>query len=748
MSYEQQQQLVADVTAQMQICADMVGERDESKCGLYGFVPGLGEKDLANTLLTRIETIRNGIFQVMFTGCFSSGKSTLINALVKRDVLKTGATPETAVITKIFFNSDDEEKVVIYKRDQVDDGGQPVTEKIYDLKEFFDEYHVDEKDRERFLRTVDHVEMFLKTNGIAGSMVQFVDSPGTQASTADDKISLNFVKHADAIVFLVSAIAAMDQYDREYIAKRFANRRMKNIFFVVNRYNQLNTDEDRQKVKDRVHDELKEVFTDKHGNFDQKLYDKRVFYVNAFGSLNTRLGKETDLGFMKVMIPDESTGVPQFEHDLGEFLTSGDKDKVALSAYRPQMASIFVAAEKAAQGRRNALNRGIKENRDIITAYENDRDEIEAEIEAIRKAIEETEKNILRDAKDAYDMFLQDIDSKWDDYFADKKNFMQIGYWTLIRAYTTKALAFWRDPDVRKLECDETAKEATQGFADGIRAFIEERSDDLSRNVAFKIRNNIAQLMTDLSERQKHLEQLNMPINMDEIIEKIALEKNIPITGEKNQPKLGQAFVALFMADPELISLAGSGNAGTMDFIVQVIKVNIIDIVLGTILVAVIGNIFGLILFVAYKVIRYFFTNENLTDRLIAETKLTILDGYRGEGNRLVCDKDSGKPIFTGLRGDAKATYSNQVSATIHGIMRRTSGELVDGINTTLAEVENNLTKTNELLANDERALQRETVRLNNILNKIAGTISEISRLTDGTALDKDQIRALAVTAQ
>ena len=748
MPYEQQQKLVADVMAQMQICADMVGERDETKAAQYGFVPGLGEKDLSKTLLTRVETIKNGIFQVMFTGCFSSGKSTLINALIKRDVLKMGAIPETAVITRIFFNSADEEKVVIYKRDKVDDDGQPVIEEMYDLKDFFDEYHVDEKDREKFLRTVDHVEMFLKTNGIAGSMVQFVDSPGTQASTADDKISLNFVKHADAVIFLVSAIAAMDQYDKDYIAKRFANRQMKNVFFVVNRYNQLNTDEDRQQVKDRVRDELKEVFLDKRRNFDQRLYDKRVFYVNAFGSLNTRLGKETDLGFMKVLIPDDSTGVPDFERALGEFLTSGDKDKVALSAYRPQMASIFVAAEKAANERRGALNRGIDENRDIITAYENDKDEIEREINAIRKAIDDAEQSILRDAKDAYDNFLRDVDDKWDDYFAARKNDMQIGYWTLVRAHATKALAFWRDPDVRRLDCDTATEEATRGFADGIKAFIDERSDDLSREVAFKIKNNIAQLMTELSERQKRLEKLNMPIDIDEIIEKIALEKNIPITGGKNQPKLGQAFVALFMADPELLSLAGSGNAGTMDFIVQVIKVNIIDVILGTIFVAIIGNVFGLILFVAYKIFKYFFTNQDLTDRLIAETKVTILDGYRDNAGHLVLDKDSGNPIFTGLRGDAKATYFNQVSATIHGIMRRTGSELIDGINTTLAEVEDNLNKINDLLANDEDALRYETVRLNKILNKIAETISEISRLTDGTTLDKNQIRSLAVTAQ
>lgn len=741
--YEQQRQLVNDVLAQMEICADMIGTRDESKAGEYGFVPGLNENEIAKSLRTRIDSIKNGIFQVMFTGCFSSGKSTLINALVKRDVLSTGATPETAVITKIFFNAD-EEKVIIYRRDQVDDDGQPSTEKMYDLEDFFDEYHVDDRDREKFLRTVNHVELFLKTNGIAGSMVRFVDSPGTQASLADDEISKKFIGHADAVIFLIDANTAMDQYDRDFITKHFANKQMKNVFFVVNKFNLLNTDKDRQKVRERVRNELADVFKDTNGNFDEDLYNRRVFYINAYGSLNTRLDKETDLGFIKIMIPDEQTGVPQFEEILGEFLTSGDKDKVALSAYRPQVASIFVAAENAIKKQHDALKRGITENRNIITAYENDKDEIEREINGIQQAIEDTERAILRDAKDAYDNFLTAIDMQWGSYFANKKQSMQIGYFSLVAAHAKKALAFWRDTDVRQMECDTSTKEATQGFADGIKGFLDERSEDLAREIAYKINNNIAQLMEKLSERQRHLEKLNMPIDVEEIVEKIMLERNIPIT--TGNPNLGQAFVAIFFADPELIGVAGTGTVNTTDFIVQVLKVNLVDMILGTILFAIIGNIFAIILFAFYKIFRAISRNRDMTDKLIAETKTTILDGYRDQNGNFVCD-ESGKPVFTGLRGENKATYITKVSVFIQGSMRRTGGQLVNSINNTLAEVESNLRKTNELLNNDERALQRETARFNKIRRSIATAISEISRLTEGTTLTDEEIRKLAVNS-
>lgn len=737
--YEQQKALVENVVEQMSICADLVGAEDASKISKYGFVPGLNENEMAKNLQSRIATIENGIFQVMFTGCFNAGKSTLINALLRRNVLKTSSTPETAVITKIFFNAE-EEKVIIYKRTKFKNDGQASTDEMYDLNEFFKKYTIDEKDREKFLRTVNHVEMFLRSNGIAGSMVQFVDSPGTQASTADDLVSLKFVEHADAVVFLVSAVAAMDQFDKEYIARRFANRQMKNIFFVVNRKNQLNTPQDLEDVKQRMRDELSEVFTDANGNFNQDLYDRRVFFINAFGSLNTRIGRETPEGVdgRTRMIPDDETGVPQFERVLGEFLTSGDKDKLALSAYRSQMASFFVAAEKAVNSRNEYLCQGIRQNERILIEYENDKAEIERTIQDIKSAIEQTELNILRDLKDSYEYFLTELDEKWDTYFAEKAGSMQISFVTLLIAQADRSLAFWRDREARERNFDEKTRAATQAFADGIQNYLAERREDFSRVFELKIRNNLAKLTVDLEKGQKKLEGLHLPISVEEIIDKIILEKNIPIKGiGENKSKLGQAFFAICFADPELLISASGGEKDTMDFIADIVKTNILDVVLGTILVAFIGNIFALIGFVLYKIFKARNKNQDMTRQLIAETKFAILNGYN--------DKDGNK-VSTGLRGEYRAKFINDTYALVNAVIRRAGTQLTEGIENNLAEIEENLKKTNDLLAKDKAAIEKENDRMNKILDTMAQSISQISILTNDTALTKADIRALAVS--
>ena len=353
----------------------------------------------------------------------------------------------------------------------------------------------------------------------------------------------------------------------------------------------------------------------------------------------------------------------------------------------------------------------------------------------------------MRDIKDSYDQFLREVEEKWDAYFAEHKEEMQISYSSLILAQANLSLAFWKDKSLRERQFNEKTLAATKPFADGIQAFLQERFDDLSRDFSFRLKNNISKLINDLNNHQKRLEKLSIPISIEEIIEKIALEKNIPIKGiGDNKANLGQAFLAIFFADPELLVAAGSGNRGTMDFIVDIIKTNIIDIVITTVLIAIIGNIFAIIAFVMWKIFKARNKKQSLTDQLIAETKLTILNGYKNPDGTIV--ENEGTPVFTGLRGEYKATYINKTSSVVNAVINRSGTELIKGIESNLAEVEENLQKTNELISSGEIALNNEISRMNKILDTIAESISQISLLTADTELTKEEIRNLAVISQ
>lgn len=597
--YTKQQQLVDQVLGQMEICADMLGVCDDMKKDRYGFVPGLNEVESEKVLRTRMKSIVQGIFQIMFTGAFNAGKSTLLNALMHSEVLATGNLPETAVITKIIFHAY-EEQAVVYKRDQVDHEGRPVTVVMKDISDFFREYHVDTREPDKFLKLVDHVELYQKGNGIAGSMVQLVDSPGTRASAADDKVAGDFIKKADAVVFLINAKMALDKDDKDYIAGHFAKRQMKNVFFVVNKINLVVTDEEEEELREYVRGQLHDVFTEKDGRFDSELYEKRVFYVDAFGAMNTRLGRETQVTRRrKEMIPEEETNVPAFEAALGEFLTSEDKDKAALGAYCSQMADMYLIAEQSSRMQLEILEKGKAAVEKKLADFRSEKESIEREIQDIQDDIESAREGILRDAKDCYDAFVDTIDTEWEEYFSQKSGSMGVHTVKLLSAKAGSILQIWKGKSLREEELKEKTAEAMKEFADGINTFIELKNKEMRECFGNKMKCRLEELERKLENHQENLNGMSIPVDIGQTLEMIAREHHvaIPAAGE-NHTKLGQTLTAIMLGDPELAVTSVQGNKGTMDFLVDVVKTNVLDLIISYALLTIFGTIFGIIFFV------------------------------------------------------------------------------------------------------------------------------------------------------
>lgn len=733
--YEKPQKLVNQVIEEMHVCADMLGAYDEGKESKYGFVPGLDEQESEKHLRERIKTIEEGIFQVMFTGVFNSGKSTLLNALMKSEVLAMGVLPETAVITKLIFNAEDEH-VVIYKRDKVDDKGQPVTVIMENINDFFKEYHVDAEDTEKFLKLVDHVVIYQKRDGIAGSMVQLVDSPGTRASEADDQVALAFADKVDALVYVISAMAPLDMNDKAYISKHFVNKHKENVFFVVNKMNMLGSEQNVNDVKEYVRSNLHNVFVDKGGRFDEELYQKRVFYVNALGSLNTRLNRKTTImPGLEILIPDDSTGVPEFEAALEEFLTSGDRDRKALSAYRTQMADMYMIAEQSAENHLINLAKGKNKIEDELKKFKERKEKMQKEIGEIEEDIESTVQNILRDAKDAYDRFVDAIDTEWDGYFSEKSGSMGIHVVKMLSAKTGSILKFWEDKSVREETLREKIEEATKEFSDGIRGFIELQSEEMNKQFSVQIKSRLEGLGNKLDRHQDNLDNMDIPVDIEQILQIIARERHVTIPVEDgDNVKLGQALAAILFGDPELIVTAAGGKKDTADFLADIIVTNVMDIAIALILFYIFGNLVGIIFFAIVKLIKAGVRKENITEKMIAETKNIILNGD--------IDKE-GRPI-PGLRKEGRITYAEKMEASVGGAMRRAGNDLTEGIRGKLSGIERQLEGCLQVLEEKDRNLESETKRVGQIKNRMKEAISRISELTDGEKLTEEEIKKLS----
>ena len=95
MSKEKNERMVSALN----LTAALVGERQS----INGMETGLGLTLQRDRCLEEVRTINDGLFRVVVMGTFTSGKSTLVNALLGNRVLPESALPSTAILTFIQY---------------------------------------------------------------------------------------------------------------------------------------------------------------------------------------------------------------------------------------------------------------------------------------------------------------------------------------------------------------------------------------------------------------------------------------------------------------------------------------------------------------------------------------------------------------------------------------------------------------------------------------------------------------------
>ncbi len=477
--YEKTQRIVDTVIKEMTVIKELIGKTDESKIDKYGFLPGMNMKYEVELIDEGINSINEGIFSVVFISGLPAGKSTLINALAHKNLLRNSVFYHASFVTKLVFHA--EEKVIVYKNSIDMTTGKQLVEELT-VDNFFEKYRTSIEEPDKF-SDVDYVQMQYVHDGIGGGLVQLVDLPCEWYYCRDVQlaVSRDFARKASAIVYVVNAAMPFTYDEKEYIKSHFAGRNMKNIFFVINRFDCVQTGEV-DELKQHVEKQLREVFTKKDGSFDRDLFESRVFYTNAFGSLNTRTNKKTPIcGVGEIMIPDENTGVPDFEDALGKFLTDDNRYRDALSAYIPKLAKIYVDAENKANAEINAHDNSLKK-------LKKEKAKVDADIEKtenlINNIFSEVIEDILRDIKTAYDTFLYMLDSAWNGYFG-RTEFSNFSIADLIK------LGFMKNED-EKTKLIVPIKEK-------VLSYLTEKTNELEKECTYILEKRINQLEKQLS---------------------------------------------------------------------------------------------------------------------------------------------------------------------------------------------------------------------------------------------------------
>lgn len=248
---------------------------------------------------------------VLIVGGFHCGKSTLVDALMKQERPGRFTSPSCRLFTYIKTGTGNGEPSFQLKV------GQECIVSPDAIQDYLTDTYNDRTVSLTISRSKPH------------AFDTIVDTP-PYCPEYEDEETLKLLHRADAIIFVLSATFLFTKDEEYWIKKHFDNRGLQNVFFAVNHMNFLRM-RDQSIIKETVRSHLTQVFMDSNGIFNEELYKKRVFYIDAYKSKCCRTVGHTTvlLGRREVEVElddadDQESGVPALEAAICDLLCYGN----------------------------------------------------------------------------------------------------------------------------------------------------------------------------------------------------------------------------------------------------------------------------------------------------------------------------------------------------------------------------------------------------------------------------------------
>jgi len=261
----------------------VVAERMGSSA-VSAYLSGLGEELSAER------------FYLAVLGSFKRGKSTLINALLGRDILPTGIIPLTSIVTKVRYGENT--KTIVRFLDCSEIISEPP-----DL-----EFYVTERGNPGNIKNVAEVEIAVNSDLLQKGVV-LVDTPGIGSThLKNTAVTYDFLSKIDAAIFVLGVDPPISQAEIEFLID--IKDHVERIFFVQNKIDVVSKGEWEEAISYNESTIRKVVGSD----------GVHIYPLSAKKALESKLAGAEDTA--------NQSGLAELDNDLREFLSRGRGDTV------------------------------------------------------------------------------------------------------------------------------------------------------------------------------------------------------------------------------------------------------------------------------------------------------------------------------------------------------------------------------------------------------------------------------------
>ena len=344
-----------------------------------------------------LKRLMEDTFSVAVIGEFKRGKSTLINALMGKDVLPMDVLPTTATLNKITYGLTPF-VTIEYKDGHVEE---------VDIDKLNDYVTKLTKESEEKAKTVKeaivHYPVSYCKNGVT-----IVDTPGLNDDAAMTDVTMEVLPQIDAALMVVMAQSPFSESERSFLESKVITSDLGRVLFVVTGIDLLD-EEDVDRVLENITNRIQEHIMKKaettYGKdskefetYTRKIGKVRVYGLSAKKALRAKLrGDDTMLA---------QSCFPDFESALEQFLTE-DRGAVMLNVPVSRVKTASFEIAKAVQLRENALAMKNEEFEASYIAAMN-------EIEDIRAERQEEFQRIHVNSQTTFEELQPDINCFWD----------------------------------------------------------------------------------------------------------------------------------------------------------------------------------------------------------------------------------------------------------------------------------------------------------------------------------------------